>query len=102
MILGGLNEGTWPGDPAEDPWMSRPMRGRFGIAPPDRRIGVSAHDFVQACGAPEVVLTRAARVPGTPTLPSRRLLPLEAVFPSPRHHTPLPHPPHPPPCQPPP
>jgi ATP-dependent helicase/nuclease subunit B len=80
MILGGLNEGTWPGDPADDPWMSRPMRGRFGIAPPERRIGVSAHDFVQACGAPEVVLTRAARVAGTPTLPSRWLLRLETVL----------------------
>jgi ATP-dependent helicase/nuclease subunit B len=80
MILGGLNEGTWPGDPADDPWMSRPMRGRFGIAPPERRIGVSAHDFVQACGAPEVVLTRAARISGTPTLPSRWLLRLETVL----------------------
>ena len=80
MILGGLNEGTWPGDPADDPWMSRPMRGRFGIAPPERRVGVSAHDFVQACGAPEVVLTRAARVAGTPTLPSRWLLRLETVL----------------------
>jgi len=80
MILGGLNEGTWPGDPAEDPWMSRPMRKNFGIAPPERRIGVSAHDFVQACGAPEVVLTRAARVAGTPTLPSRWLLRLETVL----------------------
>jgi ATP-dependent helicase/nuclease subunit B len=80
MILGGLNEGTWPGDPADDPWMSRPMRGRLGIAPPERRIGVSALDFVQACGAPEVVLTRAARVAGTPTLPSRWLLRLETVL----------------------
>jgi len=80
MILGGLNEGTWPGDPADDPWMSRPMRRSFGIAPPERRIGVAAHDFVQACGAPEVVLTRAARVAGTPTLPSRWLLRLETVL----------------------
>jgi ATP-dependent helicase/nuclease subunit B len=80
MILGGLNEGTWPSDPADDPWMSRPMRRSFGIAPPERRIGVSAHDFVQACGAPDVVLTRAARVAGTPTLPSRWLLRLETVL----------------------
>jgi len=80
MILGGLNEGTWPGDPADDPWMSRPMRARFGIAPPERRIGQAAHDFVQTLGAPEVVLTRAERVAGTPTLPSRWLLRLETVL----------------------
>ncbi|HKF70473.1 MAG TPA: double-strand break repair protein AddB [Stellaceae bacterium] len=80
MILGGLNEGTWPGEPADDPWMSRPMRRSFGVAPPERRIGVAAHDFVQCCGAPEVVLTRASRVAGTPTLPSRWLLRLETVL----------------------
>ena len=80
MILGGVNEGAWPSDPAEDPWMSRPMRRGFGIAPPERRIGQAAHDFVQAMGAPEVVLTRAQRERGAPTLPSRWLLRLEAVL----------------------
>ncbi|HYC13208.1 MAG TPA: PD-(D/E)XK nuclease family protein, partial [Stellaceae bacterium] len=80
MILGGLNEGAWPSDPAEDPWMSRPMRRGFGIAPPERRIGEAAHDFALAMGAPEVVLTRAEREGGAPTLPSRWLLRLDAVL----------------------
>ena len=80
MVLGGLNDGVWPADPAEDPWMSRPMRHAFGIAPPERRIGLAAHDFMMALGAPEVVLTRAARVAGTPTLPSRWLLRLDTVL----------------------
>ncbi len=80
MILGGLNEGVWPPDPGDDPWMSRPMRHRFGIAPPERRIGLAAHDFAQALGAPEVVLTRAMRSGGTPTVPSRWLLRLETVL----------------------
>ena len=26
VVLGGLNEGTWPRDAATDPWLSRPMR----------------------------------------------------------------------------
>ncbi|WP_051341398.1 double-strand break repair protein AddB [Azospirillum halopraeferens] len=80
MILGGLNEGTWPPDPAADPWMSRPMRRDFGLPGPERMIGLSAHDFAQACGAPAVVLTRAERVDGTPTVPSRWLLRLETVL----------------------
>jgi len=80
MILGGLNEGTWPPDPAADPWMSRPMRKAFGLPSPERMIGLSAHDFVQACGAERVVLTRAGRVEGTPTVPSRWLLRLETVL----------------------
>ncbi|MGQ9370925.1 double-strand break repair protein AddB [Azospirillum sp. ST 5-10] len=79
-ILGGLNEGTWPPDPAADPWMSRPMRRDFGLPSPERMIGLSAHDFAQACGAPAVVLTRAERVEGTPTVPSRWLLRLETVL----------------------
>jgi ATP-dependent helicase/nuclease subunit B len=80
VVLGGLNEGTWPAEPGADPWMSRPMRRAFGLASPERRIGVEAHDFVQALGAPQVVLTRATRVDGTPTVPSRWLQRLDAVL----------------------
>lgn len=80
IVLGGLNEGTWPGDAASDPWLSRPMRQAFGLPPPERRIGIAAHDFAQAFGAREIVLTRASRVEGAPTVPSRWLLRLETVL----------------------
>ncbi len=80
VVLGGLNEGTWPGSVPADPWMSRQMRAEFGIALPERAIGMAAHDFVQALGAPEVALIRAARQEGAPTVPSRWLLRLEAVL----------------------
>jgi ATP-dependent helicase/nuclease subunit B len=82
LVLGGLNEGTWPPDPGADPWMSRPMRKEFGLPPPEWRVGLSAHDFAQAFSAPSVVMTRATRVEGTPTVPSRWLLRLEAIAPS--------------------
>ena len=74
ICLGGLNEGTWPAEPPADPWMSRPMRAAFGLPPPERRVGLSAHDFAQGFCAEEVLLTRAARVDGTPTVPARWLL----------------------------
>ena len=80
MILGGLNEGSWPPEPPPDPWMSRPMRDAFGLTPPERRIGLSAHDFVMCAAAPDVVLTRARRIEGTPTIPSRWLSRLDAVL----------------------
>lgn len=80
VILAGLNEGTWPLAAEADPWMSRPMRQAFGLAPPERRIGLSAHDFAQAFAAPRVVLTRSVRVDGTPTVPSRWLMRLDAVM----------------------
>jgi ATP-dependent helicase/nuclease subunit B len=80
LVLGSLNEGVWPAATAHDPWLSRPMRAGIGLPPPERRIGLAAHDFAQAMGAREVVLTRASRVEGTPTVPSRWLLRLEAVL----------------------
>ena len=80
MILGGLNEGSWPPEIPSDAWFSRPMRERFGLPPAERRIGLSAHDFTQAWTAPEVYLTRSQRVAGTPTVPARWLLRLDALL----------------------
>ncbi|MDX1425669.1 MAG: double-strand break repair protein AddB, partial [Kiloniellales bacterium] len=79
-ILSGLNEGTWPAQVDPGPWLSRPMQAAFGLTLPERRIGLSAHDFAQAFAAPRVVLTRAGRVEGAPSVPSRWLLRLEALL----------------------
>jgi len=78
-ILAGLNEGTWPRDPGADPWLSRPMRAALGLDSPERRIGMSAHDFVMAAGAPRLILSRSLKNEGTPTVPSRWLLRLETL-----------------------
>ncbi|MCQ3942539.1 MAG: double-strand break repair protein AddB [Alphaproteobacteria bacterium] len=79
VILAGLNEGTWPSDTNSDPWLSRPMRRELGLDLPERRIGLSAHDFAQALGAPDVLLTRSAKVAGAPAVASRFLQRLAAV-----------------------
>jgi ATP-dependent helicase/nuclease subunit B len=73
VILGGLNDGIWPSSPSPDPWLSRPMRKQAGLLMPERRIGLSAHDFQQAIAAPEVVLSRAVRDTDAPTVTSRWL-----------------------------
>jgi ATP-dependent helicase/nuclease subunit B len=78
-VLGGLAEGIWPPDTRADPWLSRPMRLALGLDLPERRIGLSAHDFAQALGAKEVILSRAARVSGAPTVASRFVQRLAAV-----------------------
>ncbi|MCA0199530.1 MAG: double-strand break repair protein AddB [Proteobacteria bacterium] len=80
LILSGLNEGTWPGDAPADPWMSRPMRAAFGLPSPERRVGLAAHDVAQALCAPRVIMTRAVKADGTPTVPSRWLMRLEQVI----------------------
>ena len=79
VVLGGLVEGTWPPESRSDAWLSRPMRLKLGLDLPERRIGLSAHDFAQLLGTREVVLTHAAKLAGTPTVPSRFLQRLAAV-----------------------
>jgi ATP-dependent helicase/nuclease subunit B len=79
VILGGLVEGVWPPAPRNDPWLSRPMRHQLGLDLPERRIGLSAHDFAQLIGAEDVILSHAAKVGGAPSVASRFLHRLEAV-----------------------
>ncbi len=80
VVLGGLNEGSWPPDVGFDPWLSRPMRKKLGLPSPEFRIGLSAHDFVQLVSGKEVMLTRALKAGGAPTVPSRFLMQLDAVL----------------------
>ncbi|MFO1170246.1 MAG: double-strand break repair protein AddB [Hyphomicrobiaceae bacterium] len=80
VILGGLNDGTWPERAEPDPWLNRPMLESLGLPPPEARIGDSAHDFTMLFGADRVILTRAAKIDGVPTVPSRWLMRLDAVL----------------------
>lgn len=73
VILGGLNEHSWPDAPPADPWLNRRMRQQAGLLLPERRIGLSAHDFQQAIGAKDVWLSRAVRSEDAETVPSRWL-----------------------------
>ena len=79
MVLGGLNEGDWPKLPETGPWLSRPMRAQLGLSAPERRIGQAAHDFVQAASGPRVLLTRAGKIDGTPTVAARWLRRIETL-----------------------
>lgn len=79
LILGGLEEGTWPQGAPVDPFLSRPMRKRLGLPAPERKVGLSAHDFAQAACAPEVVLLHSERRGGQPSVPSRWLWRLETL-----------------------
>lgn len=73
VVLGGLNDAIWPKLPEPDPWLNRKMRKDAGLLLPDRQIGLAAHDYQQAIGAPRVVLTRAMRNADSETIPSRWL-----------------------------
>ena len=78
-ILGGLNEGVWPALPAPDPWLAPKIRANLGLPGLEFRVGLSAHDFASALGAPQVLITRARRDSRSPTVASRLWLRLQAM-----------------------
>jgi ATP-dependent helicase/nuclease subunit B len=80
VILGSLNEGTWPQAADPGPWLNRPMRQALGLPAPEERIGDAAHIFTALFGARAVYLTRAAKIDGVPTVPSRWILRLQALM----------------------
>jgi hypothetical protein len=77
VVLGGMNESTWPRAAGTDPWFSRPMRASLGLEQPERGIGLSAHDFAIQAAGPSVLLSRALKADGAPTIASRWLDPGE-------------------------
>ncbi|MFY8139715.1 MAG: PD-(D/E)XK nuclease family protein, partial [Caulobacter sp.] len=79
LVLAGLEEGVWPQSAPIDPFLSRPMRQRLGLPPPERRIGLTAHDFAQAASAPDVVLVHCERRGGAPAVESRWLWRLKTL-----------------------
>jgi ATP-dependent helicase/nuclease subunit B len=79
MILAGLEEGVWPNAAPTDPFLSRPMRKALGLPPPERRLGQTAQDFVQAACAEEVILVHSGRRGGQPAVKSRWLWRLEML-----------------------
>jgi ATP-dependent helicase/nuclease subunit B len=80
IILGELNESSWPPKPSSDPWFSQSMRKKFGLPDHERRVGLSSLDFIHACSATHVLLTRALRANGSPTVPSRLLTRLQSYL----------------------
>ncbi len=79
LVLAGLEEGVWPQGAPIDPFLSRPMRKALHLPPPERRIGLSAHDFAQAASAPDVTLLHTERRAGQPTVASRWLWRLQTL-----------------------
>ena len=79
VLLGGLDETVWPPQTSAHAFLNRPMRAELGLSSPERRIGQTAHDFVQAMGTREVIISRAQKRGGSPSVPSRFLQRLAAL-----------------------
>ena len=79
ILLAGLDENIWPPQTDAGAFLNRSMRRQLGLSPPERRIGQSAHDFTMAFGAREVVVSRALKRNGSPTVASRLVTRLAAL-----------------------
>ena len=79
VILAGLDETVWPPAARTDAFLNRQLRAELGLSPPERRIGQTAQDFVQALGTADAILTRSAKREGSPTVASRFLRRIEAL-----------------------
>ena len=79
MLLAGLDETIWPPQAESGAFLNRAMRRQLGLSPPERRIGQTAHDFAMAFGAREVVVSRARKRDGAPTVVSRLIARLAAL-----------------------
>lgn len=80
VILGGLNEESWPLPPGSNPWMSGEMMEKLGLPPRDRVTGQDAHDFMLLASTPNVLMTRSERKGNAPTVPSRFLRRMQMVL----------------------
>jgi len=81
VILGALEENIWPQATEPGPWMSRPMRAKFGLPAPEARIGRVAADFFHAAASTnELVLSTARKRGGAPSVPTRWLTRLETFL----------------------
>lgn len=79
FVLAGFDETVWPPAARTDAFLNRQMRADLGLTPPERRLGQTAQDFVAALGTEDVVLTRAKKRDGSPTVASRFLRRIEAL-----------------------
>lgn len=79
IVLAGLNEDVWPAQPPADAFLPRRFRQEIGLADPDERIGLSAHDFAQLASAPNVTLLSSRRREDKPAIASRWLWRLQTL-----------------------
>lgn len=80
LILGSLNEGTWPEFAEPGAWLNRPMRSELGLPLPEQDVGRAAHDVFSMLGSKTVYMTRAEKMNGVPSVPSRWLMRMTALL----------------------
>jgi ATP-dependent helicase/nuclease subunit B len=80
VIIGGMNNGVFPPELQDNPWLSPDMMRRLKLPSTESAIGRAAHCFVQAASQPEVLLSRAQRSGNAPAVESLFMTRLRMVL----------------------
>ncbi len=80
VILAGLNETIWPKIADPGAWLSRNMTISAGLEPAERRLGQAAHDFANAMGNENIIISYSKNIGTSPAQISRFLLRLTAFI----------------------
>ncbi|MBX9697626.1 MAG: hypothetical protein K2X53_06040, partial [Alphaproteobacteria bacterium] len=80
VILADFNEGRWPRKSGDAVWMNQRMKQDVGIVSDVIQMSQEADDLRALLSMGEVFITRALRVEGSPSVPSRWLLRLQAFL----------------------
>lgn len=80
IVIANLNDGKFPPHIPTDPWLSKSMRNSFGLSSKDELIGNYAYDWTQYLCNKKVILTRALKDGGVPTIKSKYLMRLETFL----------------------
>jgi ATP-dependent helicase/nuclease subunit B len=80
VIISSLNETSWPKETSTGPWLGRSMLDEIGLPRPERKIGLSAHDFNEFISSPKVYITRSEKTGGNLQIKSRFIEKLETII----------------------
>ena len=78
-IMSGLTDGVFPSVSSDDPWMNRAMKASFGLPLPERKIGLSSHDFIEFFCKKNVIMTHSSKIDKKTTITSRWLSKFSAI-----------------------
>ncbi|MES2214955.1 MAG: PD-(D/E)XK nuclease family protein [Pseudomonadota bacterium] len=76
VILSDCNEGSFPTQSPQNPWMNNKMRKSLGLSDESEQVGISNYYFNILLNKPKLYITRSKKIEGKETTPSRFLVAL--------------------------
>jgi ATP-dependent helicase/nuclease subunit B len=80
VVVFNCNDGFFPVNVSNDPWLNSAMRRKIGLTAKNSETGKSHYDFIQLLSQKKVLITRSIKVDGRITFKSRFLQRLESFL----------------------